>query len=283
VRVSLHHCSGSSIDESDSSGNITDEYVYFGGKRVSHRVVSTNALYFYGEDMLGTSRTIFTSAGVLRYDADFYPFGGERAYTNSCPQNYKFESKERNSETNNDDFGARYYSSSFGRWTSPDWSAVPAPVPYANLSNPQTLNLYAMVSDNTETFADLDGHAIADWEWKDLNVCNTTQAADLRCAAEVANLCGSSPVSAVQSTSTHGQAQAQQINVHANGANPVTGAVDIESGVPNSFTLATSQQLSPGNATLREDLCLGLEECAQIQTSAPLQASVRRDNLGEIA
>src|SRR5262249_3380859 len=27
-----------------------------------------------------------------------------------------------------------------------------------NLTNPQTLNLYAMVADNPETFADLDGH-----------------------------------------------------------------------------------------------------------------------------
>jgi RHS repeat-associated protein len=66
--------------------------------------------------------------------------------------------KERDLETGNDDFGARYYSSSFGRWLSPDWSSVPAPVPYANLSNPQTLNLYAMVRDNPESFADLDGH-----------------------------------------------------------------------------------------------------------------------------
>jgi hypothetical protein len=31
-------------------------------------------------------------------------------------------------------------------------------VPYANLTNPQTLNLYAMVGDNPESFADLDGH-----------------------------------------------------------------------------------------------------------------------------
>jgi hypothetical protein len=31
-------------------------------------------------------------------------------------------------------------------------------VPYANLANPQTLNLYAMVSDDPETSADLDGH-----------------------------------------------------------------------------------------------------------------------------
>ncbi|MFZ1971656.1 MAG: RHS repeat-associated core domain-containing protein [Candidatus Acidiferrales bacterium] len=146
------------LDESDSAGNITDEYVFFGGKRVAHRVVSGNVISYYGEDFLGTSRQIYTSASALCYDADFYPFGGERPYTNSCTQNYKFEGKERDTETNNDDFGARYYSSAFGRWTSPDWSAVPAPVPYANPNNPQTLNLYAMTRDNPETFADLDGH-----------------------------------------------------------------------------------------------------------------------------
>jgi len=32
------------------------------------------------------------------------------------------------------------------------------PVPYANLTNPQTLNLYSMVADDPESFADLDGH-----------------------------------------------------------------------------------------------------------------------------
>ena len=41
---------------------------------------------------------------------------------------------------------------------SADWSNVPVAVPYATLANPQTLNLYSMVSDDTETSADLDGH-----------------------------------------------------------------------------------------------------------------------------
>jgi RHS repeat-associated protein len=109
--------------------------------------------------MLGSSRTIVQAGQTsVCFDADFYPFGGERDVTASCAQNYKFEGKERDSETQNDDFGARYYSWRVGRWLSADWSAVPAPVPYANLTNPQTLNLYAMVSDNPETFADLDGH-----------------------------------------------------------------------------------------------------------------------------
>ena len=148
------------LDESDASGNFTDEYVFFGGKRIAHRNVSSGSIYYYAEDFLGTSRSITTSTGTLCYDADFYPYGGERVVTNTCPQNYKFEGKERDTETGNDDFGARYYNSRLGRWLSADWSAIPAPVPvpYANLTNPQTLNLYAMVRDNPETFADLDGH-----------------------------------------------------------------------------------------------------------------------------
>jgi RHS repeat-associated protein len=148
---------GDILAETDASGNMTAEYVFFGGKRVAQVPASGNPIY-YVEDLLGTSRVITTNTGVVCYDADFYPYGGERSYTNTCPQNYKFEGKERDTETGNDDFGARYYSNRFGRWLSADWSAVPVPVPYANLTNPQTLNLYAMVADDPESFADLDGH-----------------------------------------------------------------------------------------------------------------------------
>lgn len=109
-----------------------------------------------------------TNTGVVCYDADFYPYGGEvTPYTDTCTQNnYKFEGKERDPETStlpgnangNDDFGGRYYSSRYGRWLSAGWSSTPVAVPYANLSNPQTLNLYAAVSDDPESFTDLEGH-----------------------------------------------------------------------------------------------------------------------------
>jgi RHS repeat-associated protein len=148
---------GDILAETDAAGNTTAEYIFFAGKRIAMLPAGGNPLY-YVEDMLGTSRVLTNNAGAVCYDADFYPYGGERTYTNSCPQNYKFEGKERDTETGNDDFGARYYSNRFGRWLSADWSAVPAPVPYANLTNPQTLNLYAMVADDPESFADLDGH-----------------------------------------------------------------------------------------------------------------------------
>jgi len=77
--------------------------------------------------------------------------------------------KERDAESGNDYFEARYYSSSMGRFMSPDWSAKEEPVPYANLNEPQSLNLYAYAGNNPLTRADADGHFWEEmknlWNW----------------------------------------------------------------------------------------------------------------------
>jgi len=154
---------GEILAETTATGATTNEYIFFGGKRIALLPAGSTA-QFYAEDFLGSSRVVTTNTGVVCYDADFYPYGGERTpYTNTCTQNaYKFEGKERDAETGNDDFGSRYYSNRFGRWLSADWSNVPVPIPYANLRNPQSLNLYSMVGDDPESFADLDGHCCLD-------------------------------------------------------------------------------------------------------------------------
>jgi len=69
--------------------------------------------------------------------------------------------KERDTESGNDYFMARYYSSAMGRFMSPDWSVQVEPVPYATMDDPQSLNLYAYVGNNPLTRRDLDGHVIA--------------------------------------------------------------------------------------------------------------------------
>ena len=61
---------------------------------------------------------------------------------------YKFTGKERDSESGLDEFGARYYTSSLGRFMIPDWAAKATAVPYAEFGDPQTLNLYAYVRNN---------------------------------------------------------------------------------------------------------------------------------------
>jgi len=69
--------------------------------------------------------------------------------------------KERDSESGNDYFGARYYASSMGRFMSPDYDEAdddPEPVPYAALENPQTLNLYTYGRNNPLGGVDVDGH-----------------------------------------------------------------------------------------------------------------------------
>jgi RHS repeat-associated protein len=52
--------------------------------------------------------------------------------------------KERDAESGNDYFGARYYASSMGRFMSPD----PSGLEYADPHNPQSLNLYSYVLNN---------------------------------------------------------------------------------------------------------------------------------------
>jgi RHS repeat-associated protein len=66
--------------------------------------------------------------------------------------------KERDAESGNDYFGARYYASSMGRFMSPDWSAKIMPVPYASLDDPQSLNLYSYLKNNPLGGVDADGH-----------------------------------------------------------------------------------------------------------------------------
>ncbi|MBZ5512183.1 MAG: RHS repeat-associated core domain-containing protein [Acidobacteriia bacterium] len=93
------------------------------------------------------------------------PFGDAQNCTGSDPSPRHFTGKERDSESGLDEFGARYYSSSMGRFMTPDWAAKPTSVPYANFGNPQSLNLYSYVENNPTTTGDPDGHG----EWYDPN------------------------------------------------------------------------------------------------------------------
>ena len=45
-----------------------------------------------------------------------------------------------------------------GRFMSPDWAAQEEPVPYAQLDDPQSLNLYSYVRNNPLARVDADGH-----------------------------------------------------------------------------------------------------------------------------
>jgi RHS repeat-associated protein len=121
-----------------------------------------NGLHFYLNDPLGTRRVQTDSAGVVEQTCSSLPYGDGLACTGSTiyPTEHHFTGKERDAETGNDYFEARYYSSATGRFMSPDWSAKIEPVPYAKLDDPQSLNLYAYVQNNPLSRNDPDGHLL---------------------------------------------------------------------------------------------------------------------------
>jgi RHS repeat-associated protein len=105
-------------------------------------------VYYYFGNVLG-SAAITTATGSRCYDADFYPFGGELTFINTCVQNYKFAGMERDSASGLDRTIFRQYASQYGRWLSPD--------PYNgsyDVNNPQTMNRYSYVMNNPTSFVD---------------------------------------------------------------------------------------------------------------------------------
>ena len=153
-KIYWYGSSGSVLDETDGSASLQNEYVFFNGARIGRRDSSSNIFYHFA-DQLGTAREIVQSGSSSPcYDADFYPYGGERAYINSCPtpNNYKFTGKERDSESNLDNLGARYNSSQYGRFVSPDPGNAGA-----DPTNPQSRNAYAYVMNNPMIFIDPTG------------------------------------------------------------------------------------------------------------------------------
>ncbi len=71
----------------------------------------------------------------------------------------RFTGKERDSESGNDYFGARYYASSMGRFMSPD----PSQLFFADPTNPQSFNLYAYALNNPLRLVDPNGLEACDW------------------------------------------------------------------------------------------------------------------------
>jgi RHS repeat-associated protein len=95
---------------------------------------------------------------------DYLPFGEEigsgqgsrslvTGYVTTDRTRQKFTQTERDSESGLDYFGARYYSSAQGRFTSSD----PNPVTKENFVNPQRWNLYIYVNNNPLTAVDPNG------------------------------------------------------------------------------------------------------------------------------
>ncbi len=107
--------------------------------------------HFYLNDPVGTRRAQTDSQGVLEQTCQSLPYGNGETCAPTPTENL-FTGKERDAESGLDYFGARYYSSAMGRFSSPDDGSDWDP------TNPQSWNLYSYVRNNPLINVDPDGH-----------------------------------------------------------------------------------------------------------------------------
>lgn len=120
-------------------------------------------------DQLGSPRMIFDQSGSLANMSrhDYLPFGEElgvnvggrtsqQGYGVGDGVRFQFTDKERDNETGLDYFGARYYGSTQGRFTSAD-----PLMSSGTIYNPQSWNRYSYTGNNPLRFIDPTGM----WDW----------------------------------------------------------------------------------------------------------------------
>ncbi|HXM51037.1 MAG TPA: RHS repeat-associated core domain-containing protein [Pyrinomonadaceae bacterium] len=162
-QVRMVYSGGQLIAEYDiSTGSLKKEYVY-GAKGLIATIDPSAGTSYMTSDHLGTPRVVTNSSGSVMSRHDYLPFGEEigvtiggrtsgMGYGVADSERQKFTSKERDNESGLDYFGARYYGSTQGRFTSVDPDNAGADV-----NDPQSWNGYAYVGNSPLTFTDPEG------------------------------------------------------------------------------------------------------------------------------
>jgi len=87
------------VGESDLTGTLKSEYIFFGGERVARKDFPGNAVSYYFTDHLKTTDVVTDAQGNIKNESDFYPWGGELQFLANDSNHYKFTGKERDIET----------------------------------------------------------------------------------------------------------------------------------------------------------------------------------------
>jgi RHS repeat-associated protein len=126
-----------------------------GGLTATYDTGTKATLSFNFSDWLGSKRLQSNFNGATQNSWASDPFGDylKAQGSGADATEHHFTGKERDSESGNDYFGARYYESGIGRFISVD----PITITQTRLGDPQRLDLYVYALDNPRKYVDARG------------------------------------------------------------------------------------------------------------------------------
>jgi RHS repeat-associated protein len=193
----------------------------------------TPGYHFQLTDWLGTRRMEAYATGAPEETCITYPFGDGPPCAG--PTEHRFTGKERDAESGNDYFEARYFGSSMGRFLSPDPLG-------GNLVDPQSLNRYTYVLNNPLRFTDPTGMYVC----KDSADCSSK--ADQKFEKTLAGLRGSKDADVARAAGAYGAANSD------NGVK--VGFADLSTKGENGNTVSTVGVDANGNLQANSDVTI---------------------------
>ncbi len=147
----LYDLGGHEVAEVGPGGVFNRGELYAGSRHLAtYTAGQSGSTFFTHSDWLGTERARTDVSGALAESCTSLPFGDALTCSSADISPMHFTGDEHDSETSLDHTWFRQYSSQFGRWTSPDRLR-------GSLLNPQSLNRYTYVANNTLRFIDRTG------------------------------------------------------------------------------------------------------------------------------
>ena len=139
-------------------GVLLKDYIYMGDRLIAEYDHVGSRFLYYTPDQINSTRIVTDSAGTVVYSAAHDPYGGlQQTWVSTYDPLQKFSGKERDTESQLDYFGARYYDKNQYRFISVD------PMVDENLSriDNRRWNLYAYCVNSPITYIDLNGESAA--------------------------------------------------------------------------------------------------------------------------
>ncbi|MDH5505726.1 MAG: RHS repeat-associated core domain-containing protein, partial [Anaerolineae bacterium] len=153
--------------EDDGTTQTTTRYYGIGGKRVAMHDGTT--LSYFLTDKQGSTIAVLDTGGTILSEQRYKPFGEVRDDVGTITEtDFGYTGQRNIPGADLMNYNARYYSPELGRFTQPD-TITPS------LTNPQSLNRYAYVSNNPARYIDPSGHL----QYEDLDDEGCSSTADI--------------------------------------------------------------------------------------------------------